>query len=72
MDIVGKAGAYQLFASLSQTLKPLEPDPNAYARWLDAYIFRYGELYPWHKKIADITGSSLKTDEMLKYFTSGQ
>jgi hypothetical protein len=72
MDIAGEAGAHQLFASLSQTLKPLEQDPNAYAKWLEAYIFRYGELYPWYKKIADITGSSLKTDYMLRYFTSGQ
>jgi len=72
MDIAGEAGAHQLFASLSNTLKPLEQDPKAYARWLSAYIFRYGELYPWHKKIADITGSSLKTDEMLNYLSSGQ
>jgi len=72
MNIAGEAGAYQLFASLSQTLKPLEQDPKAYAKWLNAYIFRYGELFPWHKKIADITGNKLETNDMLNYLTSGQ
>jgi hypothetical protein len=72
MDIAGEAGAYQLLASLSQTLKTLEQDPKACAKWLNAFIFRYGELYPWHKKIADITGNKLETDDMLNYLTSGQ
>lgn len=65
MDIAGKAAAYQLLSSLSQTLKTIDADPATCGKWLDMYIFSYGELYPWQKKLLDITGNTLSANDLL-------
>lgn len=72
IEIAGKAAAYQLLDSLSQTLKTIDTNPATCGKWLDRYIFSYGELYPWHKKLSDITGNSVKAVYLLNNLISKQ
>lgn len=67
MDIAGAAAGYQIYGVIQQSIKPQESNKIRYGEWLKTYIFRYGELYPWHKKVKDISGKALEPDDLIRY-----
>ena len=70
MKIAGETAGWQLSFSLSEILKPAQQNAKQTGEWFKAVLFRYGELYSWHKKLMDITGKTLQADEILKSINS--
>jgi|GEM_PF-3877569 len=68
MDILGEIAAHQVLESLHSKIGKDNIASGKYGQWLRNKLYRFGELYPWWKKVHDITAEELSVKAIARSF----